>query len=82
MLFCLPLNNTLLYVQSCHEVELIILQGSKGSDVELEFHWWQGKHITVPPWANGLSSSSHCYMVTTGTVPLIHSYLCEARDFQ
>ncbi len=31
-------NNTLSYVQPCHDVELVILQGSEGSDVKLEFH--------------------------------------------
>ena len=33
--FIRPSNNTLSYVQPCHDVELIILQGS---DVKLEFH--------------------------------------------
>ena len=41
------LNHTLSYMKPCHDVELIIPQGSKGSDVRLEFHEWQGEYMTV-----------------------------------
>ena len=32
------LNNTMSYMQPCHDVELEIPQASEGCDVELEFH--------------------------------------------
>ena len=44
------LNHTLSYTKPCHDVELIISQGSEefeGSDVRLEFHKWQGEYLTV-----------------------------------
>ena len=41
------LNHTLSYTKPCHDVELIISQGSEGSDVRLEFHEWQGEYMTV-----------------------------------
>ena len=40
---------TLSYMKPCHEVELKIAQASEGCDVQLEFHEWQGKYMTVPP---------------------------------
>ena len=41
------LNHTLSYTKPCHDVELIISQGSEGSDVKLEIHEWQGEYMTV-----------------------------------
>ena len=40
---------TLSYMKPCHEVELKIVQASKGCNVQLEFHEWQGEYVTVPP---------------------------------
>ena len=41
---------TLSYMKPCHEVELKIVQASKGCNVQLEFHEWQSEYMTVCIW--------------------------------
>ena len=47
-------------MKPCHEVELKIAQASEGCDVQLEFHEWQDKYMTVPTL--GLVYITHPFM--------------------
>ena len=54
-------------------MELIISQGSEGSDVKLEFHEWQGEYVydSVPPLDKGSAHPDHIYGIN-----FMNTYLC------
>ena len=60
-------------MKPCHEMELEIAQASEGCDVQLEFHEWQDKYMTVPTL--GLVYITHPFMYVISACSSILYYI-------